>query len=68
MGEDVTGRQVSPVAGNGERENFHRPARVLPATSRHAGRITCRYDTQVTASIHDFAGSLGGLLSEQLPI
>jgi hypothetical protein len=36
---------VSLGAGDGERENFHRSARALPATSRHAGNITSRYDT-----------------------
>jgi hypothetical protein len=34
-----------PVAGDGERENFHRSARALPATRRHAGHITRRYET-----------------------
>ncbi len=45
IGEDVIGGRVSLVAGDGERENFHRSARALPATRRHAGHITCRYDT-----------------------
>jgi hypothetical protein len=45
IGEDVIGGQASLVAGNGERENFHRSARALPATRRHAGHITCRYGT-----------------------
>jgi hypothetical protein len=36
---------VSLVAGDGERENFHRSARALPATHGHAGHITCHYDT-----------------------
>jgi hypothetical protein len=31
---------VSLVAGDGERENFHRSALALPATHRHAGHIT----------------------------
>ena len=35
---------MSLVADDGERENFHRSARAPPATRRHAGRITCRYD------------------------
>ena len=30
---------------DGECENFHRSAWALPATSSHAGHITCRYDT-----------------------
>ena len=33
------------MAGDGERENFHRSARAPPATRRHAGHITCRYNT-----------------------
>ena len=44
MGEDVIGGRASLVAGDGERENFHRSARALPATRRHAGHITRRYD------------------------
>jgi len=35
---------VSLVAEDGERENFHRSVRALPAACGHAGRITCRYD------------------------
>ena len=45
IGEDVIGGRASLVADDGERENFHRSARALPATRRHAGHITCRYDT-----------------------
>ena len=45
IGEDGIGGRASLVAGDGERENFHRSARSLPATPRHAGPITCRYDT-----------------------
>jgi hypothetical protein len=37
VGEDVIGGRASLVADDGERENFHRSARVPPATSRHAG-------------------------------
>jgi hypothetical protein len=44
MGEDVIGGRVSLVAEDGERENFHRSVRALPAARGHAGRITCRYD------------------------
>jgi hypothetical protein len=44
IGEDVIGGRVSLVAEDGERENFHRSARALPAARGHAGRITCRYD------------------------
>ena len=44
IGEDVIGGRVSLVAGDGERENFHRSALALPATHRHAGHITCYYD------------------------
>jgi hypothetical protein len=33
------------LQGDGERENFHRSARTLPATRRHAGHITCRHDS-----------------------
>ena len=36
---------MSLVAGDGERENFHRPARALPATRRHAGTSPACYDT-----------------------
>jgi hypothetical protein len=35
---------VSLVAEDGERRNFHRSVRALPAARGHAGRITCRYD------------------------
>jgi hypothetical protein len=35
---------VSLVAEDGERENFHRSVRALPAARGHAGRITRRYD------------------------
>jgi hypothetical protein len=56
------------VAGGGERRNFHRSARALPAARRHTGGITCRYDTQVTAPVHDFAVSLGGSGSRLRPI
>jgi hypothetical protein len=45
IGKDVIGGRVSLVADDGERENFHRSARALPATRRHAGHITCRYGT-----------------------
>ncbi len=45
IGEDVIGGRVSLVAGDGERENFHRSARTLPAARGHAGRISRRYDT-----------------------
>ena len=45
IGEDVIGERASLVAGDGERENFHRSARTLPATRRHAGHINRRYDT-----------------------
>jgi hypothetical protein len=38
-------RRASLVAGDGERENFHRSARALPAARGHAGDITCRYGT-----------------------
>ena len=44
MGEDVIGGRASLVAGDGERENFHRSARALPATRRHAGHISRYYD------------------------
>jgi hypothetical protein len=40
-------------------ENFHRSARVLPATRRHAGSIPLIATPQVTASSKDFAVSLG---------
>ena len=45
IGEDVIGGRVSLAAGDGERENFHCSARVLPATRKHAGHISRRYDT-----------------------
>jgi hypothetical protein len=59
MEEDVTGGRASPGAGNGQRENFRRSARAPPATRRRAGHITGNHGTQVTASTHDFAVSLG---------
>jgi glyoxalase superfamily protein len=37
IGEDVIGGRASLAAGDGERENFHRSARALPATRRHTG-------------------------------
>jgi hypothetical protein len=40
--EDVIGGRESLVAGDGERRNFHRSARALPAARRHTGGITCR--------------------------
>ena len=43
-GEDVIGGRGSLVAGDGERENFHRSARALPATRGHAGRFTRCHD------------------------
>ena len=46
MGEDVIGGRASLVAGDGERENFHRSAWTLPATRRHAGHISRCYETQ----------------------
>ena len=45
IGEDVIGGRASLVAGDGERENFHRSARALPAARGHAEGITCRYGT-----------------------
>jgi hypothetical protein len=45
VGEDVIGGRVSLVAGDGEREDFRRSARALPASRRHAGHITCLYLT-----------------------
>ena len=33
------------AAEDGERENFHRSARALPAAPGHAGHINRRYDT-----------------------
>jgi hypothetical protein len=44
MGEDVIGGRASLVADDGERENFHRSARALPATREHAGRLPRCYD------------------------
>ena len=44
IGKDVIGGRVSLVAEDGERENFHRSVRALPAAPGHAGHITCRYD------------------------
>jgi hypothetical protein len=40
MQEDVIGGRASFVADDGERENFHRSARALPATRGHAARPT----------------------------
>jgi hypothetical protein len=45
MQEDDIGGRASLVADDGERENFHRSARALPATRRHAGHIIRSYDT-----------------------
>ena len=45
IGEDVIGGRASLVAGDGERENFHRSARAPPAARRHAGHINRRYDS-----------------------
>jgi hypothetical protein len=45
MGEDVIGGRVSLMAGDGERENFHRSARTSPATCGHAGHFTRYNDT-----------------------
>jgi hypothetical protein len=39
--------------------NFHRSARALPAAPGHAGASPDATTPQVTASIHDFAVSLG---------
>jgi hypothetical protein len=36
---------VSLAAEDGERRNFHRSARTLPAARGHAGRVNRRYDT-----------------------
>ena len=36
---------MSLAAEDGERRNFHRSARALPAVCGHAGHITCHYDT-----------------------
>ena len=44
MDEDVIGGRVSLGAEDGERGNFHRSVRALPAAPGHAGHITCRYD------------------------
>ena len=44
MGEDDIGGRASLVADDGERENFHRSARALPVTRRHAGHISRYYD------------------------
>ncbi len=44
MQEDVIGGRASFVADDGERENFHRSARALPATRGHAARPTRCYD------------------------
>src|SRR5690242_11295103 len=44
IGEDVIGGRVSLAAEDGERENFHRSVRALPAARGHAGHITCRQD------------------------
>ena len=43
------------VADDGERENFHRSARALPATRGHAARPTVVTTSQVRDSLHDFA-------------
>ena len=53
----MSGRE-SLEADDGERRNFHRFARAPPATRRHAGHISPTATSQVTASLHDFAGSL----------
>ena len=45
IGEDVIGGRVSLAAEDGERRNFHRSARTLPAARGHAGPINPRYDT-----------------------
>jgi hypothetical protein len=44
IGEDVIGGRVFLAAEDGERRNFHRSVRALPAARGYAGRITCRYD------------------------
>jgi hypothetical protein len=58
IGKDDIGGRVSFVAGDGERENFHRSARALPAAREHTRPVNRRYEQQVTASIQDFAVSL----------
>jgi hypothetical protein len=45
MGKDVIGGRESLVAGDGERENFHRSVRALPAARRHAGHVIRCYDS-----------------------
>jgi hypothetical protein len=44
MGEDVIGGRASLVADDGDCECFHRSARALRATRRHAGHPTRCYD------------------------
>jgi hypothetical protein len=43
IGEDAIGGRASLAADDGERRNFHRSARALPAARGHAGRIIRRY-------------------------
>lgn len=66
IGRDGIGGHVSLVGGDGSRSEPHR-SRVPPATRRHAGHTTRRQTSQVTASIHDFAGSLGEWSSSLSP-
>jgi hypothetical protein len=54
IGEDVIGGRVSLAAEDGERRNFHRSARTLPAARGHADHVNHRYRT----AGHNFAGSL----------
>jgi hypothetical protein len=58
MDEDVIGGRASLVA-DGERENFHRSARTLPAIRATPDTSPVVTISQVTASLHDFAVSLG---------
>ncbi len=59
MDEDVIGGRASLVAGDGERRNFHRSARAPPATTDTPDTSPDVTTSQVTASLHDFAVSLG---------
>jgi hypothetical protein len=59
MEEDVIGGRESLGAGDGERENFHRSARALPAAADTPGISSPPTAPQVTALIQDFAVSLG---------
>jgi hypothetical protein len=45
IGEDVIGGRASLAAEDGERRNFHRSARTLPAARGHAGPVSHRHDT-----------------------